>query len=101
MRLDGKVAIVTGGAQGIGKAISLRFAKEGAAVVVADLNEDSANAVSTEITASGGRATAAAVDVRNQDQVHRLVDRSVEAFGGVDILVNNAGVGKIIPFLET
>lgn len=101
MRLQGKVAVVTGGAQGIGRAICLRFAQEGAAVVVADLNEASATAVTTEITASGGQATAAAVDVRDQVQVQRLIETSVASFGGVDILVNNAGVGKIIPFMDT
>lgn len=101
MRLQGKVAVVTGGAQGIGRAICLRFAQEGAAVVVADLNEASATAVTTEITASGGQATAAAVDVRDQVQVQRLIEASVASFGGVDILVNNAGVGKIIPFMDT
>lgn len=101
MRLQSKVAVVTGGAQGIGRAICLRFAQEGAAVVVADLNEASATAVTTEITASGGQATAAAVDVRDQVQVQRLIETSVASFGGVDILVNNAGVGKIIPFMDT
>ena len=103
MRLDGKAAIVTGGGSGIGRAISLRFAQEGASVVVADLNEDAARAVAGEITGAGGdrRAAAVAVDVRDQAQVQRMVDTAVERFGGVDILVNNAGVGKILPFFET
>jgi D-sorbitol dehydrogenase (acceptor) len=101
MRLEGKVAIVTGGGSGIGKGISVRFALEGAKVVVADLNADAASEVTKEITASGGESTGVSVDVRSQDQVQAMVDKAVETFGGVDILVNNAGVGKIIPFFET
>jgi NAD(P)-dependent dehydrogenase (short-subunit alcohol dehydrogenase family) len=101
MKLQGKVAIVTGGAQGMGRAICLRYAQEGANVVVADLNLDGAQAVVDEITAADGKALAVRVDVRNQEQVQRMVDTAVTHFGGLDILVNNAGVGKIIPFLET
>jgi D-sorbitol dehydrogenase (acceptor) len=101
VKLQNKVAIVTGGAQGIGRAIGLRFAQEGAAVVVADLQEQAANTVATEIHSLDGKAIPVAVDVRRQEDVQALVDAAVEAFGGVDILVNNAGVGKIIPFFET
>lgn len=101
MKLNDKVAIVTGGAQGMGRAISLRYAKEGASVVVADLNLEGAQMAAQEISDAGGRAFAVAVDVRSQDQVQAMVDSAVEQFGGLDILVNNAGVGKIIPFLET
>ncbi len=101
MRLSGKVAIVTGGAQGMGRAISLRYAQEGANVVVADRNGDGAEQVAREIEVADGRATAVAVDVRDQAQVQRMIDVAVEQFGGLDVLVNNAGVGKIIPFLET
>lgn len=108
-RLHGKVAIVTGGAQGMGRAISLRFAQEGARVVVADLKAEVAQKVADEITASSGRgsggsgseAHALGVDVRRPEQAAAMVQTAVERFGGVDILVNNAGVGKIIPFLET
>lgn len=101
MRLNGKVAIVTGGAQGMGRAISLRYAQEGASVIVADMNVEGARKVAEEITGAGGKAEAVAVDVRDQQQVQAMVDAAVEHFGGLDILVNNAGVGKIIPFLET
>jgi D-sorbitol dehydrogenase (acceptor) len=101
MKLDGKVAIVTGGAQGMGRAISLRFAREGANVIVSDLNLEGADSVVREIAVEGARALAVAVDVRDQQQVQAMVDAAVEHFGGLDILVNNAGVGKIIPFLET
>ncbi|MBK9714942.1 MAG: L-iditol 2-dehydrogenase [Kouleothrix sp.] len=101
MKLQGKVAIVTGGASGMGKAICLRYAKEGASVVVADMNLAGAQKVAEEISGSGGKAVAAQVDVRNQQQVQAMVDTAVREFGGLDILVNNAGVGKIIPFFET
>lgn len=101
MRLKGKVAIVTGGAQGMGRAISLRLAQEGAHVVIADLTQEAGQRVADEIAAAGGKAVATATDVRNQEQVQAMVDTAVHEFGGLDILVNNAGVGKIIPFFET
>src|SRR5947209_2479487 len=101
MRLEGKVAIVTGGAQGMGRAIARRYAQEGACVVIADLQHDVAQKSADEIGAANGQAVAVAVDVRNQEQVQAMVDTAVREFGGLDILVNNAGVGKIIPFLET
>ena len=84
MKLEGKTAIVTGGGSGIGRGICLRYAREGASVVVADLDTASAEKVAEEIKNADGKALAVTVDV-----------------GGLDILVNNAGVGKIIPFLET
>jgi D-sorbitol dehydrogenase (acceptor) len=99
MKLQGKVAIVTGGAQGMGRAIALRYAREGASVVVADLNGAGAETVAKEI--AGGKGIGVQVDVRDQEQVKRMVDTAVDTFGGLDILVNNAGVIKIIPFLET
>lgn len=101
MKLQNKVAIVTGGAQGMGRAIGLRYAQEGAQVVVADMNLAGAQKVASEISGLGGAAAAVQVDVRNQEQVQQMVASAVTNFGGLDILVNNAGVGKIIPFLET
>ncbi len=100
-RLDGKVAIVTGAASGMGRAIALRYAREGASVVIADLNEAAGWKVADEIVSANGKAVAVAVDVRDQEQVQAMVDTAVREFGGLDILVNNAGVGKIIPFFET
>ena len=99
-RLEGKVAIVTGGAQGIGRASAMRFASEGAKVAVADLQEAGARTVAEEISQAGGEAIGMAVDVRNRDQAQAVVDETVARFGGVDILMNNAGVIKITPFLE-
>ncbi len=101
MKLEGKVAIVTGGAQGMGRAIALRYAQEGARVVIGDLKHADAQKVVEEIAGKDGKALAVAVDVRNQQQVQAMVDAAAQEFGGLDILVNNAGVGKIIPFLET
>jgi D-sorbitol dehydrogenase (acceptor) len=100
-KLDGKVAIVTGGAQGMGRAIALRYAQEGAKVVIADLGLERAEQAAGEIAAEGGEAIGVATDVRRQEQAQVMVDAAVQRFGRLDILVNNAGVGKIIPFLET
>lgn len=101
MKLDGKVAIVTGAASGMGRAIAHRYAKEGARVVIADRDRDAGQRVADEIVTAQGTAAAIDVDVRDQDQVAAMVNQTVAAFGGLDILVNNAGVGKVIPFLNT
>src|SRR5689334_5345349 len=88
-RLDGKVAIVTGGAQGIGRGISLRLAREGASVVVADVKREQAEHTAQEIAGADGRALPVAVDVRDRAQVQAMVDAAVRGFGGLDVLVNN------------
>jgi D-sorbitol dehydrogenase (acceptor) len=100
MRLKDKVAIVTGGAQGIGRAISRRLADEGARVVIADYNLDQAQATEQELCEAGATARAIRVDVTSEDDIRRLVDETVAAFGGIDVLVNNAGVGQIKPMFE-
>ncbi|SRR5579871_979503 len=90
MKLAGKVAVVTGGASGIGAALSRRFAAEGArAVVVADFNGDGAAAVAREI---GAVALAARVDVRDESQVAQLVNENIERFGPIDLFCSNAGI---------
>src|SRR3954447_10694987 len=89
-RLAGKVAIVTGAGQGIGRGIALALAKEGATAVVAGRTLDKGESVAAEIADAGGRALAVQCDVANRADVDRLVDVAVEAFGTVDILVNNA-----------
>ena len=101
MRLEGKIAAVTGGGSGMGKAISEAYAREGARVVVADLNLEAARGVAEQISGGGGEAVPVQTDVRDQAQAQAMVDAAVETYGGLDILVNKAGVGKIIPFLET
>ncbi|HEX7749256.1 MAG TPA: 3-hydroxybutyrate dehydrogenase [Bordetella sp.] len=95
--LTGKTAIVTGAASGIGKEIALEFAKAGAAVAIADLNLDGANAVADQIKQAGGKAMGVAMDVTNEDAVNTGVDSVAAAFGSVDILVSNAGIQIINP----
>jgi len=92
MRLEGKTAIVTGSGSGFGEGIALTLAREGAAVIVNDVNTDGGNRVASEITDGGGRAIFVDADVTSADDVQAMVDQAVEAFGGLDILINNAGV---------
>lgn len=101
MRLQGKVAIVTGAGSGIGRAIAIAYAREGASVAVADLERNAAETVAAEINAAGGKSLAVEIDVRSEEQANAMVERTLDEFGSLDILVNNAGFGRIIPFLET
>lgn len=90
--LEGKVAIVTGAAQGIGRAVALLLAQRGAAVAVADIHGDSAARTAREIMEAGGQAAAIRADVSSVADVSAMVEDTVQAFGGLDILVNNAGI---------
>jgi len=99
-RLSGKIAIVTGSAQGIGKAVALRLAQEGADVVVADINLEKAQQTAQEIRAFDRRAIAYGLDVVSVAEIRRMVENVVAEFGRVDILVNAAGVAQTKPFLE-
>lgn len=99
MRLKDKVAIVTGSALGIGKAIANRFASEGARVVIADKNEGAIPSAVAEIEAAGGAATGFVLDVSDRAQTHMAMSKIVETRGRVDILVNNAGITRYRPFL--
>lgn len=100
-RLEGRIALVTGGGRGIGAAIALRYAREGAAVAIADLDESNAHAVAEQVRALGVEADAFAVDVREPAQSAAMIGRAVERFGRLDVLVNNAGVIRIGSFLNT
>jgi 3-oxoacyl-[acyl-carrier protein] reductase len=98
MRLDNKVALITGGASGFGKGIAELFAREGARVALADINESGARAAAAAISNS---AVAVACDVSRRQDVNAAVKATVDAFGGIDILVNNAGMShKRRPMLE-
>jgi citronellol/citronellal dehydrogenase len=108
MSLNGKVAIVTGASRGIGKAIALGLAREGAAVVVAARSETerpgapgTIHATAAEIEALGGQALAVRCNVREDESIYAMVQQTVDAWGRIDVLVNNAGVGTYTPFLET
>lgn len=91
--LENKVAIVTGAGSGIGKAIALLYAKEGAKVVVSDINEKGGKEVVEEIKSKGGQATFIKADTSNPDDNKNIVDQVVQQFGGLHIAVNNAGIG--------
>ncbi len=99
-RLSGKVAIVTGAAQGIGRAIAERLASEGAKVAIADINEAGAGQTAQEIRAGGGQAIAVKLDVTSLEQAAAAMDRVERELGPIDILVNNAGWDKVQPFVE-
>lgn len=92
MRFDGKVGIVTGAGGGIGQAYAEALAREGAAVVVADINTAAAEGVAKQIAADGGAATAMQVDVSDPDSAKAMADRTLEEFGGIDYLINNAAI---------
>jgi glucose 1-dehydrogenase len=100
MRFLDQVVIVTGGAQGIGRACVDAFADEGAAVVVADIDPAGGEKAAAEIEARGGRARFVETDVGDAAQARRLVDQTLEAFGRLDVLINNAGIIKTADFLE-
>jgi len=100
MRLEDKVAIVTGGGRGIGRAIAKTFFAEGARVVVADLELDSAATVVAEIEAAGGSGLAVKTDVALKSAADQMVEAAIQKYGQVDILVNNAGWDRIEPFLD-
>ena len=92
MRLRDKVAIVTGGGAGVGRATALRFAEEGCAVVIADIDPASADAATAAIKEAGGRSIALKADVANVDQGRAVVEKTLSEFGALDILVNSASV---------
>jgi 3-hydroxybutyrate dehydrogenase len=97
MKLRDKVAVVTGAASGIGKAIALAYSREGAKVAIADLNPEAAEAAAGELRKGGGRAMSVAMDVTSEAAVEAGIAAVADAFGGVDILVSNAGIQIVHP----
>lgn len=101
MKLNSKVAIITGAASGMGKAIAIRFAKEGAKVVLSDINQDALNEVVDQINSDKGEALGVLADVSKQEDIDNLVDTAMDTYKTVDILVNNAGVmDNFVPAAE-
>lgn len=100
MSITGKVALVTGAAQGIGKAIALRLAKDGADIALVDLNQEKLNAAAAEVRALGRRAVTLIADVSQLDQVSEAVAHAEKELGGFDIMVNNAGIAQVQPLLD-
>lgn len=101
MRIKDQVALVTGGSRGIGRAICLRLAEEGAKVAIADILEDEARKTADDILAVGGQAQVVKTDVTQLDQVQACVRQVTDSWGPIDVLVNNAGWDKIEPFLHS
>jgi 3-hydroxybutyrate dehydrogenase len=100
MKLQGKVALITGAASGIGRAIAETYAREGAAVAIADINLAAAQATAKEIEAAGGKAMGVAMDVTNEEAVNAGTQAVVDAFGQLDILISNAGIQIISPLVD-
>ena len=100
VKLQDKTAFITGAASGIGREIAIVFAREGANVVIADLNEEAAQATANDLLATGSKAMGVAVDVTSEAQVDAAVQSAIQAFGGIDILVSNAGIQIVHPVEE-
>ncbi|RUR01035.1 SDR family NAD(P)-dependent oxidoreductase [Labedella endophytica] len=100
-RFENKVALITGGASGIGRSTALRLASEGAAIAVADIQDEKAATVVEEITAAGGRGVAIHLDVTVESEWNAAIAATLDAFGRLDVLVNNAGIGDLLPIEET
>lgn len=100
MSVEGKVALVTGAAQGIGLGIARRLAKDGFSVALVDLNEDKLAGAAREVEALGAKTTTFAADVGDRDAVYAAVDHAEEALGGFDVMVNNAGIAQVNPIVS-
>jgi 3-oxoacyl-[acyl-carrier protein] reductase len=99
-KLDGKVALVTGGARGIGKEITLALAKDGADIVASALHQPNLDVLATEVQKMGRKIKTVVANVGKKDEVDKMVDVAIKTFGKIDILVNNAGITRFAPFLE-
>lgn len=99
-RLDGKVVMITGGAQGLGEGIARRLVDEGASVVIADMNGAKAEATAADLVREGGKAIAVTVDVAERAETRAAIEKAVTTFGRLDVMFNNAGFNKPVPFMD-
>jgi meso-butanediol dehydrogenase/(S,S)-butanediol dehydrogenase/diacetyl reductase len=100
MHIDGRVVLVTGAGQGIGRAIALRLARDGAHIAVADLNDDKTAAVAAEVKKTGRKATTFRADVSKRDDVYAAIEHTEKQLGGFDVMVNNAGIAQVKPLAD-
>jgi NAD(P)-dependent dehydrogenase (short-subunit alcohol dehydrogenase family) len=98
--LKDKIVIITGGGAGIGRAIALKLAQEGANIVIADINDKNSNEVALEIKDIGSQCLFVKTDVVNEESVKNMIDKTIETFGRIDILVSNAGVSRMAKFID-
>ena len=100
MSIEGKVALVTGSGQGIGRAIALRLAKDGAHLAIVDVNDQKTSAVAEEVKALGRKATTFKADVTRRDDVYAAIDHAEKTLGGFDVMINNAGIAQVQPLAD-
>jgi meso-butanediol dehydrogenase/(S,S)-butanediol dehydrogenase/diacetyl reductase len=100
MSIDGKVVLVTGAGQGIGRAIALRLASDGAHIAVVDVNHNKMSAVAEEVRTLGRKAATFKADVTKRDDVYAAIDHAEKALGGFDVMVNNAGIAQVQPLAD-
>jgi meso-butanediol dehydrogenase/(S,S)-butanediol dehydrogenase/diacetyl reductase len=100
MSIDGKAVLITGAGQGIGRAIALRLAKEGAHIAIVDMNDDRMQSVAGEVKKIGRKAATFKADVTKRDEVYAAVEHAEKTLGGFDVMVNNAGIAQVQPLAE-